>query len=47
MHMFVRKFNEFQSDMNDEEEKEVHLTKHVGISYCCNITIQFSRVFVN
>jgi hypothetical protein len=29
MHMFVRKFNEFQSDRNDEEEKEVHVTKQV------------------
>ncbi|XP_066380798.1 protein FAR1-RELATED SEQUENCE 1-like [Miscanthus floridulus] len=28
MHMFVRKFNEIQMDRNDQEEKEVHLTKH-------------------
>ena len=29
MHMFVRKFNEFQMDRNDQEGKEVHLTKQV------------------
>jgi len=29
MHMFVRKFNEFQMDRNDQEEKEVYLTKQV------------------
>lgn len=47
MHMFVRKFNEFQSDRNDQEEKEVHLTKHVGISFPFKITIQSSKLFVN
>lgn len=31
MHMFVRKFNEFQSDRNDQEGKEVHFTKQVGM----------------
>ncbi|OQU86059.1 hypothetical protein SORBI_3003G007000 [Sorghum bicolor] len=29
MHMFVRKFNEFQMDRNDQEGKEVHLTKQM------------------
>jgi len=29
MHMFVRKFSEFQSDRNDQEDKEIHLTKQV------------------
>jgi hypothetical protein len=31
MHMFVQKFNEFQMDRNDQEEKEVHFTKQVCI----------------
>lgn len=29
MHMFVRKFNEFQLVRNDQEAKEVHCTKQV------------------
>ncbi|OQU85428.1 hypothetical protein SORBI_3004G239301 [Sorghum bicolor] len=27
MHMFVRKFNEFQMDRCDHEDKEAHVTK--------------------
>jgi hypothetical protein len=29
MHLFVRKFNEFQVDRNDEEAKQVYCTEHV------------------
>jgi len=41
MHMFVRKFNEFQMDRNDQEEKEVHFTKQV----CILIAYVYSIIF--
>jgi hypothetical protein len=30
MHQFVTKFNEFQRDRQEQEEKEIHKTKQVG-----------------
>lgn len=29
MHVFVSKFNEFQNDCNEQEDKETHVTKQV------------------
>jgi hypothetical protein len=32
MHLFVRKFNEFQNDRIEQEQKEIHVTKQVKAS---------------
>ncbi|CAD6258724.1 unnamed protein product [Miscanthus lutarioriparius] len=40
MHMFVRKFNEFQMDRNDHEEKEVYLTKQMHRKHRVGVPIE-------
>ena len=33
MHLFVSKFNEFQCDRNEQEDKEIHITKQVKLRH--------------